>query len=80
MIVEEIKQHSIDGENPSFKKQYLVTIDAINEWKFIVWIDLMNAYDDFEKSRHDVSKFRNQIIDDYKKDFKDDEVKPWEKN
>lgn len=46
-------------------------INPIDEWKFMRWIDLMNAYDDYRKSFHEYNVLRNEIISDYNKDFKE---------
>ena len=50
-------------------------IEPINEWKFMRWIDLMNAYDTYRKTLHDYNKLRDEIIEDYDKDFRGDDDK-----
>lgn len=48
-------------------------INPIDEWKFMRWVDMMNAYDDMRKSTANFNQFRREIIDDYDKDFKEEE-------
>ena len=50
-------------------------IEPINEWKFMRWIDLMNAYDDYRKSFDDYNTLRKEIIEDYNKDYREDDDK-----
>ena len=48
-------------------------INPIDEWKFMRWVDMMNAYDDMRKSTANFNQLRREIIDDYDKDFKQEE-------
>lgn len=53
--------------------EIVFNINPIDEWKFMVWVDMMNAYDDMRKSTANFNQLRREIIDDYDKDFKEEE-------
>ena len=55
--------------------QITFTIKEIDNWKFMRWIDLMNAYDDMRKSTHEYSQLIKEIGEDYDKDFKEEDDK-----
>lgn len=67
MIVEKIVD-SVESDNEN-KITITLKIDAINMWKFMRWVELMNAYDDFRKSSNNYELLFNEIITDYDKDF-----------
>ena len=67
MIVEQTNSEILDDGSIRIE----MTIRDINNWKFMRWIDLMNAYDDMRKSSHTYKKIQQEIVDDYDKDFKD---------
>lgn len=67
MIVEEIVD-SVETDNEN-KTTITLKIDAINMWKFMRWVELMNCYDDFRKSSNNYELLFNEIITDYDKDF-----------
>ena len=66
-IAKLITSHSInDGKS----MEIAFEIDPINEWKFMRWIDLMNAYDTLRKATHDYHTLQDEIIEDYDKDYR----------
>ena len=67
LIVEQTNSEILDDGSIHIE----MTIRDINNWKFMRWIDLMNAYDDMRKSSYTYKKIQQEIIDDYDKDFKD---------
>ena len=67
MIVEKIVD-SVESDNEN-KITITLKIDAINMWKFMRWVELMNCYDDFRKSSNNYELLFNEIITDYDKDF-----------
>ena len=50
-----------------------ITVKNINEWKFFRWLELMDAYDDARKSNFKVNNLSKEIMEDYDKDFKEEE-------
>ena len=58
---------SVDDECPD---EYMITlkINQLDKWKFMRWIDLMNAFDDMRKSSYTFNKLLKEITDDYDKD------------
>ena len=70
MIAKLITSHRIDGED-AFEIAF--EINPIDEWKFMRFIDLINAYDTYRKSLNDFKTLMDEIKEDYDKDFKRDD-------
>ena len=69
MIIENIEQ-TVRTES-QFTVE--ITVKNINEWKFFRWLELMDAYDDARKSNFKVNNLSKEIMEDYDKDFKEEE-------
>ena len=70
MIAKLITSHRIDGEDAM---EIAFEIKPIDEWKFMRFIDLLNAYDTYRKSLSDVKTLMDEIREDYDKDFDGDD-------
>lgn len=54
-----------------------IKIDGSNEYKFMRWLDLMNAYDGYRKNKASMELLKKEIITDYDKDFRDEDGDDW---
>ena len=50
-----------------------IKIDGSNEYKFMRWLDLMNAYDSYRKNKASIKSLKKEIISDYDKDFREED-------
>lgn len=51
--------------------EFTITINSIDEWKFMRWLDIMNSYDEMRKSDNNFHSLIKEMRDDYDKDFKE---------
>ena len=70
MIAKLITSHRIDDKDAM---EIAFEIKPVDEWKFMRFIDLLNAYDTYRKSLSDVEILMDEIKEDYDKDFKRDD-------
>ena len=54
-----------------------VTVDGLSIWKFSRFLELIEAYDTFRKTRNSIDVLLDEIKDDYEKDYKKDDDKLW---
>lgn len=53
------------------KLEIAFDVKPINEWKFMRFIELINAYDDYRHSLHKFKMLKKELMEDYNKDFGD---------